>query len=157
MAPGLPDNVPVTLLDLAADLMGLAQRGEVAEACRLAERTAPETTGEDPADQAAFWYAVSVARHIQGDFAPTGEIVRARANDNVHYRIERPAARKAADGKIESGPSPAGGFTPVSGAKRVGSRTVFSLHGSGARYYVIWITALPSGGVAHVDEVTAKS
>jgi diguanylate cyclase (GGDEF)-like protein len=62
----LPDNVPVTL-DLAADLMGLAQRGEVAEACRLAERTAPETAGEDPADQAAFWYAVSVARHIQGD------------------------------------------------------------------------------------------
>ena len=57
----------VTLLDLAAELMGLAQQGEVTAACRLAERTAPETTGEDPADQAAFWYAVSVARHIQGD------------------------------------------------------------------------------------------
>jgi hypothetical protein len=59
--------------------------------------------------------------------------------------------------KIESGSSPAGGFTPVSGAKTVGSRTVFSLHGSAARYYVIWITALPSGGVGHVNEVSAKS
>jgi eukaryotic-like serine/threonine-protein kinase len=59
--------------------------------------------------------------------------------------------------KIESGSSPAGGFAPVSGSQTVGSRTVFSLHGSAARYYVIWITALPSGGVAHVNEVTAKS
>jgi eukaryotic-like serine/threonine-protein kinase len=59
--------------------------------------------------------------------------------------------------KIESGPTAAGGFAPVSGAKTVGSRTVFSLHGTEARYYVIWITTLPSGGVAHVNEVSAKS
>ena len=59
--------------------------------------------------------------------------------------------------RVESGSSAAGGFTPVSGAKTVESRTVFSLHGSAARYYVIWITSLPPDGVAHVNEVTAKS
>jgi serine/threonine-protein kinase len=59
--------------------------------------------------------------------------------------------------KIESGSSPAGGFAPVSGSQAVGSKTVFSLPGNAARYYVIWITALPSGGVAHVNEVSAKS
>ena len=57
----------VTLLDLAADVMGLAQCGEVAAAARLVARTTEETTGEDPAHQAAWWYAVSVVRHIQGD------------------------------------------------------------------------------------------
>jgi diguanylate cyclase (GGDEF)-like protein len=59
--------VGVTLLDLAADVMGLAQQGEIGTALRLVERAAPETTGEDPAHQAAFWYAASVAWHIQGD------------------------------------------------------------------------------------------
>jgi eukaryotic-like serine/threonine-protein kinase len=59
--------------------------------------------------------------------------------------------------KIELGQTSTGPFTPVSSTQTVGSRTVFSLKGPAARYYVIWITELPSGGVAHVDEVTAKS
>jgi len=58
---------------------------------------------------------------------------------------------------IESGQSPAGPFLPVSDSQTVGSSTTFSVHGPAARYYVIWITQLPSGGVAHVNEVTAKS
>jgi hypothetical protein len=58
---------------------------------------------------------------------------------------------------IKSGQSETGPFAPVSGSQTVGSSTTFSLHGSAAQYYVIWITQLPSGGVAHVNEVTAKS
>jgi eukaryotic-like serine/threonine-protein kinase len=60
--------------------------------------------------------------------------------------------------KIESGQSSSGPFsTTVSSAQTVGSRTVFSISGAAARYYVIWITQLPSAGVAHINEVTAKS
>jgi len=43
------------------------------------------------------------ARHIQGDFAPSGELVKARANEDVHYRMERPISRKLADGKTQEG------------------------------------------------------
>ncbi len=58
---------------------------------------------------------------------------------------------------IKSSQSSTGPFAAVSGAKSVGSRTTFSLHGAAARYYLVWITSLPSGGVAHVNEVTAKT
>jgi serine/threonine-protein kinase len=59
--------------------------------------------------------------------------------------------------KIESGNSQTGPFAPVSDTQTVGRRTTFSVHGSAAQYYVIWITELPTGGTAHVNEVTAKS
>jgi serine/threonine protein kinase len=57
---------------------------------------------------------------------------------------------------IKSGGSPNGPFTAVSDPQTVGSRTTFSLHGAAAEYYVIWITRLPEGGVAHVNEVSAR-
>jgi serine/threonine protein kinase len=57
---------------------------------------------------------------------------------------------------IESGGSPNGPFIKVSDPQTVGASTTFSLHGPAREYYVVWITRLPSGGVAHVNEVTAK-
>jgi serine/threonine-protein kinase len=44
-----------------------------------------------------------------------------------------------------------------SATKAVTGRTTFELRGATARYYVIWITRLPSGGSAHVNEVTSRS
>ncbi|MGZ4258320.1 MAG: protein kinase domain-containing protein [Gaiellaceae bacterium] len=58
--------------------------------------------------------------------------------------------------EIKAGSSPTGISSVVSGSQTVGRTTTFSLHGATARYYVIWITALPSGDVAHVNEVTAR-
>jgi len=43
-----------------------------------------------------------------------------------------------------------------SASKTVAGRTTFMLNGAKARYYVLWITRLPPGGVAHVNEVTAR-
>ena len=57
---------------------------------------------------------------------------------------------------IKASQSSTGPFAPVSSSQTVGSRTTFSLHGSASRYYLIWLTSLPTGGVAHVNEVTAK-
>jgi eukaryotic-like serine/threonine-protein kinase len=39
----------------------------------------------------------------------------------------------------------------------VGSSTTIPLNGASSRYYVLWITQLPGAGVAHVNEVSAKS
>jgi hypothetical protein len=38
----------------------------------------------------------------------------------------------------------------------VNGKAVFKLHGSAARYYVVWITDLGSNSSAQVNEVTAK-
>ena len=54
---------------------------------------------------------------------------------------------------IEAGPAASGPFQAISGARTVAATTTFLLHGSAARYYVVWITKLDH--VAHVDEVRA--
>ena len=47
--------------------MGLAQDGAVDDALALAARALEDAPGATPSDQAALWYAISVARHIEGD------------------------------------------------------------------------------------------
>jgi hypothetical protein len=37
----------------------------------------------------------------------------------------------------------------------VNGTTTFTLHGTSARYYLVWLTSLPPGSVAHVNEVRA--
>ena len=60
--------------------------------------------------------------------------------------------------EIRSGSSLEGPFDQrVSPSRVVNGRTTFPVDGDGARYYVVWITALPDGGVAHVNEVTARA
>ena len=50
----------------AAHVMGLSQDGAVADALAVAERGLETAPGASPSDQAALWYAISVARHIDG-------------------------------------------------------------------------------------------
>jgi hypothetical protein len=40
--------------------------------------------------------------------------------------------------------------------KTVGTKTTFDLNGLSGSVYVLWLTRLPAGGIAHVNEVTAK-
>lgn len=57
---------------------------------------------------------------------------------------------------IEAGDSSAGPFSPVSSSQTVNGSASFSLDLSSAkRYFVVWITHLGSGNVAHVNEVRA--
>jgi hypothetical protein len=46
-----------------------------------------------------------------------------------------------------------GPFTAVSGSKTTTSRTVFALRPVSARYLLVWVTSMPPGGVAAVNEV----
>jgi serine/threonine-protein kinase len=57
---------------------------------------------------------------------------------------------------ILAGDSPSGGFTPDSGTQTASGATTFTLNGKTARYYVVWITKLPSGNSARIEEVRAR-
>jgi serine/threonine-protein kinase len=59
---------------------------------------------------------------------------------------------------IRASGSPTGGFVAVSDEQEVGSRTTFSVDTGGKdyRYYEVWLQ-LPDGGVAHINEVTART
>ena len=57
--------------------------------------------------------------------------------------------------EIRAGNSETGPFSLVAPAKTVGAATVFTLAHADARYYLVWITALGDGDLAHVNEVRA--
>jgi len=59
--------------------------------------------------------------------------------------------------RIQAGDNADGPFRDVSGEQTVGDRTTFDLHDAKARYFVVWITQLPPGLQADVNEVTASS
>ena len=56
---------------------------------------------------------------------------------------------------IKAGSSSGGPFADDSSARTVGARTTFQLNGTTAQYYVVWITMLPPGDSAHVNEISA--
>jgi hypothetical protein len=58
--------------------------------------------------------------------------------------------------QIQTGNSPTGPFASDSPTKRVGAHTTFTLNGTSARYYVLWITNLGPSAFAHVNEVKAR-
>ncbi|HYX75949.1 MAG TPA: protein kinase, partial [Gaiellaceae bacterium] len=53
--------------------------------------------------------------------------------------------------QIQAGSSQSGPFRPVSSPRTVGSRTMFTLNGANARYYLVWITDLGGLQAAHVN------
>ena len=55
--------------------------------------------------------------------------------------------------QVQVGSSETGPFTSVSASKTTTGRTVYALKPRRARYLVIWITSMPAGGVADVNEV----
>jgi hypothetical protein len=60
--------------------------------------------------------------------------------------------------EIRAGSSQDGPFSPVSSPQTVeGDSATFTVNGSAAQYYVVWITSLPPGGKVEISDVTAKS
>lgn len=58
--------------------------------------------------------------------------------------------------KIQAGNSASGPFADDSSAQTASGTTTFTLRGTPARYYLVWLTSLPPGGTAHVNEVRAR-
>lgn len=55
--------------------------------------------------------------------------------------------------QVQVGDAAAGPFSPVSKSSKTTSRTTFTLRPRRGRYIVIWITSMPAGGEAAVNEV----
>jgi len=58
---------------------------------------------------------------------------------------------------IQSGDARSGPFTAASGSKTTTGRTVFALRPRSARYLMVWVTSMPPGGVASVNEVAVAA
>jgi serine/threonine protein kinase len=58
--------------------------------------------------------------------------------------------------QILAGNSQSGGFAPDSATQTTSSSTTFTLSGKTARYYVVWITKLPPGNSAKIEEVRTR-
>jgi hypothetical protein len=58
---------------------------------------------------------------------------------------------------IQVGSSSTGPWVPVSPSKTTTARTTFALKQRSARYLMVWITSMPIGGVAAVDEVAVTA
>jgi eukaryotic-like serine/threonine-protein kinase len=71
-------------------------------------------------------------------------------------RIELQTDTPGFTAEIEAGDSRTCCFRPVSDPETVGRTATFSLHDANARYYLVWITELPPGLRAHVNEVEAR-
>jgi eukaryotic-like serine/threonine-protein kinase len=59
--------------------------------------------------------------------------------------------------KIQTGDSASGPFADDSPVQTVNGTTTFALHGTTARYYLVWLTSLPPGRAAHVNELRARN
>ena len=57
---------------------------------------------------------------------------------------------------VEASDAQGGPFTVDSSTQTVSSTTTFTLQGKAARYYVVWLTRLPPGNKAEVNEITAS-
>ena len=55
--------------------------------------------------------------------------------------------------RVQVGDSAAGPFTDVSASKTTTARTVYALKPRSARYLMLWITSMPVGGIASVNEI----
>ena len=108
-------------------------------------------------DQATYWYTEHYGSTSFGGLKNGVGLVVDAGSAKKLKQLTVKSDTAGFTAVVKSGQSASGPFTPVSGSQTVGSSTTFSLRGPAARYYVIWITQLPSGGVAHVNEVTAKN
>jgi predicted Ser/Thr protein kinase len=57
---------------------------------------------------------------------------------------------------IQAGDSASGPFTADSSAQTVNRTTTLALRGTSARYYVVWLTSLPPGNTAHINEIRGR-
>jgi serine/threonine protein kinase len=123
------------------------------------------TGGEHDADApkatdgnaSSFWYTEHYGSSAFGGLKNGVGLVLDAGRTTKVARITVTSATPGFTARIESGSSPSGPFTPVSGSKTVNASTTFALSGATARYYVVWITSLGSHQSVDVNEVKARS
>jgi hypothetical protein len=114
---------------------------------------APKATDGDPS---TFWYTEHYSSAAFGGLKDGVGLVLDAGRTIKVARVTVTSATPGFTARIESGSSPSGPFTPVSGTETVNSSTTFALSGATARYYVVWITSLGNHPSVDVNEVTAR-
>jgi hypothetical protein len=115
--------------------------------------TAPLATSDT---SATGWYTQIYATPEFGNLMPgLGLLLDAgQATTLAEITLRTPTPGFVAS--ILAGDSPHGRFTADSAPKTAGTTTTFTLNRLTARYYVLWITRLPSGNKAEVTNLTAS-
>jgi hypothetical protein len=116
----------------------------------------PQTAYKATDDElATYWTTES---YITFAKPGVGLVVRAPKSEELTEMTVGTDTPRVFLARIRAGPSPVGPFVPVSDWQRMRPKTTFHVdtRGKSYRYYLIWLR-LPSGGVAHVNDVTARA
>jgi serine/threonine-protein kinase len=115
--------------------------------------TAGAATDGNPS---TYWYTQIYA---SPDFGKLKRGLGLRLNAGAEVELKQLTVTTRTPGfeaVILAGDSPGSGFRQDSKPQTVRSSTTFALQGATARYYVLWITRLPPGNKAEVNEITAS-
>jgi hypothetical protein len=111
-----------------------------------------EATDGDPA---TYWSTDHYNSASFGGLKPGVGLVLDAGNAVALKSITATTDTPGFTAKIQSGNSASGPFSDDSATRTVNGTTTFALRGSPARYYLVWLTGLPPGDVAHLNEVKA--
>jgi tRNA A-37 threonylcarbamoyl transferase component Bud32 len=107
-------------------------------------------------DQSTFWRTEHYANESFGDLKTGVGLVLEASGDRNASTLTVTTDTPGFTAVVKAGGSPESAQA-VSDSKVVRGRTTFDLHDTTGSVFVLWITHLPPGSVAHVNEVTAKS
>jgi serine/threonine protein kinase len=116
--------------------------------------TAPNATD---GNAGTFWYTQTYATPDFGGLMPGLGLVLKAGRPVKLASLTVTTSTPGFTAQVLAGDSLGAQPPPDSAPQTVTGSTTFTLHGATARYYVLWITRLPPGGVARVNEVTAHS
>jgi eukaryotic-like serine/threonine-protein kinase len=113
---------------------------------------APEATDRNPASS---WRSSTYRSNLSALKSGVGLVLDA-GSEVEPERISVTTDTPGFDAEIQTGDSPRGPFDKVSDSKTVESTTTFELNDAAGRYFVVWITEIPAGTHAEINEVTAR-
>jgi eukaryotic-like serine/threonine-protein kinase len=116
--------------------------------------TAPNATD---GNAGTYWYTQTYATADFGGLMPGLGLVLDAGQKVKLTRITVTTSTPGFTAEVLAGDSLSTQPPADSSSQTVTGRTTFTLHAAKARYYVLWITRLPPGGVARVNEVSARS
>ena len=130
------------------ELLGVASFDPFGEGEEHGEAVARATDG----DPGTYWYTET---YRSFDKEGVGLVLDARRRVSPETLVVQ-SSTPGFTARIRAGDSPAGPFRNVSDEVFVAERTSFALGEVEARYFVVWITSVPSGGRVQLTEVRAR-
>jgi serine/threonine-protein kinase len=131
-----------------------ATRGSAPRGAGGAQAAAPPLATDG--NQSTFWRTEHYASQSFGGLKTGVGLVLTASGDRSVGTLTVTSDTPGFSAVVKAGSSPESAQT-VSGSKVVEGRTTFDLHNAKGSVFVLWITSLPPGNVAHVNEVIAKT